>query len=83
MFVSIYSTITQGFEISGTPGSAEFNQSLLNNSAESEQGQEGNFPKVLPTVFKWEGGGKSVHITGTFNQWKTIPMVKRYVVYYY
>ncbi|XP_045458107.1 5'-AMP-activated protein kinase subunit beta-1-like [Melitaea cinxia] len=31
---------------------------------------------VLPTVFKWEGGGKQVFISGTFTDWKTIPMVK-------
>lgn len=29
-----------------------------------------------PTVFRWEGGGKEVMISGTFNEWKTIPMVK-------
>lgn len=39
-------------------------------------------PKVLPTVFKWDGGGKNVYITGTFSNWKTIPMVKRYFVNY-
>lgn len=33
--------------------------------------------KVLPTVFKWEGGGKQVYISGTFTNWKTLPMVKR------
>ncbi|XP_075224803.1 5'-AMP-activated protein kinase subunit beta-1 [Lycorma delicatula] len=32
--------------------------------------------KALPTVFKWEGGGKNVLISGTFSNWKTIPMVK-------
>ncbi|XP_043482701.1 5'-AMP-activated protein kinase subunit beta-2 [Leptopilina heterotoma] len=32
--------------------------------------------KVLPTVFKWEGGGKQVFISGTFTGWKTLPMVK-------
>ncbi|XP_023938690.2 5'-AMP-activated protein kinase subunit beta-1 [Bicyclus anynana] len=32
--------------------------------------------KVLPTVFKWDGGGKQVFISGTFTDWKTIPMVK-------
>ncbi|VDN16476.1 unnamed protein product [Dibothriocephalus latus] len=30
---------------------------------------------TLPTVFKWEGGGKDVYISGTFNGWKSkIPM---------
>jgi 5'-AMP-activated protein kinase, regulatory beta subunit len=34
-------------------------------------------PKTLPTVFKWEGGGKEVFISGTFNGWRAkIPMVK-------
>lgn len=32
--------------------------------------------KALPTVFKWDGGGKEVFISGTFSEWKTIPMVK-------
>ncbi|RWS00711.1 5'-AMP-activated protein kinase subunit beta-1-like protein [Dinothrombium tinctorium] len=29
---------------------------------------------ALPTVFKWEGGGKEVYITGTFSEWKPIKM---------
>ncbi|VEL16506.1 unnamed protein product, partial [Protopolystoma xenopodis] len=34
-------------------------------------------PSALPTVFTWEGGGKEVYISGTFNGWKAkIPMVK-------
>mmetsp|Transcript_20904 Transcript_20904/g.25355 ORF Transcript_20904/g.25355 Transcript_20904/m.25355 type:complete len:318 (+) Transcript_20904:349-1302(+) len=29
----------------------------------------------VPMVFRWEGGGKNVYITGTFNQWREkIPM---------
>lgn len=32
--------------------------------------------KALPTVFRWEGGGKQVYISGTFSEWKTLPMVK-------
>uniref|UniRef100_A0A0A9YJN3 5'-AMP-activated protein kinase subunit beta-1 n=1 Tax=Lygus hesperus TaxID=30085 RepID=A0A0A9YJN3_LYGHE len=32
--------------------------------------------QVFPTVFKWDGGGKQVLISGTFSDWKTIPMVK-------
>lgn len=34
--------------------------------------------KMLPTVFRWEGGGKQVFISGTFSDWKPIPMVQRY-----
>ncbi|GAA28398.2 5'-AMP-activated protein kinase subunit beta-2 [Clonorchis sinensis] len=31
-----------------------------------------------PTVFRWDGGGKDIYISGTFNNWeKRIPMVKR------
>ncbi|XP_062617839.1 5'-AMP-activated protein kinase subunit beta-1-like isoform X4 [Saccostrea cucullata] len=34
-------------------------------------------PKLLPTVFKWEGGGKDVYVTGSFNNWQSkIPLVK-------
>ncbi|CAL8111258.1 unnamed protein product [Orchesella dallaii] len=32
--------------------------------------------KNLPTVFKWDGGGKEVAICGTFSDWKPIPMAK-------
>lgn len=32
--------------------------------------------KALPTVFKWDGGGKDVFISGTFSDWKVLPMVK-------
>jgi Glycogen recognition site of AMP-activated protein kinase len=52
----------------------------LNPSQEDNFGVDENSPKVLPTVFKWNGGGKQVYITGTFSNWKTIPMVKRYIV---
>lgn len=31
---------------------------------------------VLPTVFKWDGGGKQVFISGTFTGWKVLPMVR-------
>ena len=34
--------------------------------------------KKLPTVFKWDGGGKAVYIAGSYDNWKDkIPMVKR------
>lgn len=33
--------------------------------------------KMLPFVIKWAGGGNNVSIAGTFNQWQSIPMVKR------
>ena len=32
---------------------------------------------MIPTVFKWEHGGKNVYISGTFNNWeKQLPMHK-------
>lgn len=31
---------------------------------------------ALPTVFKWDGGGKQVYISGTFTGWKRLPMVR-------
>ncbi|XP_071517669.1 5'-AMP-activated protein kinase subunit beta-2 [Panulirus ornatus] len=37
---------------------------------------QGNNKKMLPFVIKWSGGGNSVAIAGTFNEWQTIPMVK-------
>lgn len=46
-------------------------------SATVSEGTKVNDSKVLPTVFKWEGGGKQVYISGTFSNWKTLPMVKR------
>lgn len=34
--------------------------------------------RLLPTVFKWEAGGKDVYLSGTFNNWKAkIPLAKR------
>lgn len=35
-----------------------------------------NIATKTPTVFRWEGGGKEVCISGTFSNWQTIPMVK-------
>ena len=33
--------------------------------------------RKLPTVFKWQGGGKAVYISGSFDNWKSkIPMAK-------
>lgn len=33
-------------------------------------------PPALPTVFKWDGGGRQVYISGTFSEWKSLPMVR-------
>ncbi|CAH1792766.1 unnamed protein product [Owenia fusiformis] len=40
-------------------------------------------PTKLPTVFKWEGGGKDVYLSGSYDGWKTkIPMVKSHGDFY-
>ena len=40
--------------------------------------------KKLPTVFKWDGGGKSVSVSGSFDNWtRQIPMVKRFLSPYW
>ncbi|XP_055386396.1 5'-AMP-activated protein kinase subunit beta-1 [Condylostylus longicornis] len=48
------------------------------NSSESENAAnaEGDKKPALPTVFKWDGGGKQVYISGTFSNWKALPMVR-------
>ncbi|KAK8787403.1 5'-AMP-activated protein kinase subunit beta-1 [Amblyomma americanum] len=47
--------------------------STMEGSGGSSGGGQGK--ATLPTVFKWEGGGKDVSISGTFTNWKPIPMV--------
>ncbi|XP_076442626.1 5'-AMP-activated protein kinase subunit beta-2-like isoform X2 [Babylonia areolata] len=40
-------------------------------------------PRLLPTVFKWEGGGKDVYVAGSFNSWKgKIPLAKSHGDFY-
>lgn len=42
-----------------------------------------NTPKLLPTVFKWEGGGKEVCLSGSFNGWKgKIPLARSHGDFY-
>lgn len=39
--------------------------------------------KKLPTVFKWDGGGKQVYISGSFDNWKAkIPLVRSHGDFY-
>ena len=47
-----------------------------NTMTEAEAKKEELEKATLPTVFKWDGGGKQVYISGTFSDWKAIPMVK-------
>ncbi|KAL3313581.1 Protein kinase, AMP-activated, beta [Cichlidogyrus casuarinus] len=49
----------------------------MSSSAASQAHADDTKNILVPTLFKWEGGGKDVYISGTFNQWKAkIPMVK-------
>ncbi|XP_049825359.1 5'-AMP-activated protein kinase subunit beta-1 isoform X2 [Aethina tumida] len=40
------------------------------------EGTKSTSSDKTPTVFRWEGGGRDVQISGTFSNWETIPMVK-------
>ena len=34
--------------------------------------------RLLPTVFRWNGGGNDISVSGTFNNWQSrIPMARR------
>lgn len=53
--------------------------SLLGDGSVPAPGEEPldpDQPPALPTVFKWDGGGKQVYISGTFSEWKSLPMVR-------
>lgn len=43
-------------------------------AAEAEEAYDSK--PALPTVLRWDGGGKQVLISGTFTNWKTLPMVR-------
>lgn len=69
--------------IRGNPqGQLSPQQSSRNESSNRSVGSEpttitlsGQSEPVVPTVFKWEHGGRHVYITGTFNNWeRQIPM---------
>lgn len=57
-------TVSSTTQLSGSTGSGGSGDSTGLNSS------------VTPTVFRWEGGGKEVYVSGTFSEWKTIPMVQ-------
>ncbi|XP_044758741.1 5'-AMP-activated protein kinase subunit beta-1 [Coccinella septempunctata] len=50
-----------------------------NTASEGSQIETSTTSDKTPTVFRWEGGGKDVYITGTFSEWKAIPMVKSHL----
>lgn len=50
-------------------------QGMANDPSISTYGADNEIEKTVPTVFKWEHGGRHVYITGTFNNWeRQIPM---------
>ncbi|XP_063908687.1 5'-AMP-activated protein kinase subunit beta-1-like [Zophobas morio] len=57
------------------PAMVEYEHQRPRSNTVSE-GTKVNTSDKTPTVFRWEGGGKDVYVSGTFNEWKTIPMVK-------
>ncbi|VEL39244.1 unnamed protein product [Protopolystoma xenopodis] len=38
---------------------------------------QGSNKRVVPTVFRWNGGGDEIYLSGTFNGWEKEIMVKR------
>nr|CAD7416207.1 unnamed protein product [Timema poppensis] len=61
-------------------GGRENNQEEFSSTPRQRSATVSEGTKVddkVPTVFKWEGGGRQVLISGTFSNWKTLPMVKR------
>ena len=56
--------------------------SVVSDDEEDEFRQSrGRRKLTVPTVFRWEYGGKEVYLSGSFNEWKTrIPMAYRYVL---
>ena len=54
------------------------------NYDEDEDFLEPELPqkRTVPTVFRWENGGKEILLSGSFNDWKTrIPMTLRLVLH--
>ncbi|EAA12471.3 5'-AMP-activated protein kinase subunit beta-2 [Anopheles arabiensis] len=67
------STMSEGTTPSEAPGGGAGGGG---GGPDDDAQQEEEQSSTLPTVFKWDGGGKQVFISGTFSQWKVLPMVK-------
>lgn len=88
---SVISILTEGIAINAIAdqlrdsrlcGSGE--KAMLYVGGGADAFEDCQAPHSVPTVFKWEGGGKDVYISGTFNGWKSkIPMVRRFVCKYF
>jgi len=73
-----YYTKTKTRDSSAEPDDEDLRRFRASTLSEGTKYGSPNQPtsKILPTVFKWDGGGDNVFISGTFSDWKTIPMVK-------
>ncbi|CAG0883495.1 unnamed protein product [Darwinula stevensoni] len=69
-------TIKQKFPSGDYPHSHHHVHRPRASTLTSQSSQYSQHEKFLPTMFKWDGGGKEVYISGTFTNWKPIPMVK-------
>uniref|UniRef100_A0A0K8TMV9 5'-AMP-activated protein kinase subunit beta-1 n=1 Tax=Tabanus bromius TaxID=304241 RepID=A0A0K8TMV9_TABBR len=73
--------VMQNTELSSSPSpTATTPRQRSNTVSEGSQSQPGSEEvekkPALPTVFKWDGGGKQVYISGTFSNWRALPMVR-------
>ncbi|KFB37271.1 hypothetical protein ZHAS_00004492 [Anopheles sinensis] len=44
-------------------------------SMQDQQG-DGVQSATVPTVMRWDGGGKKVYVSGSFSKWKALPMIE-------
>lgn len=74
-----YTKPIQEDKISISSSVTDLNQATVTESTSNKSTQPMPMPQkmpALPTVFKWDGGGKQVFISGTFSEWKILPMVR-------
>jgi len=78
------STVSESGSISlhNTANNMSARQDASTDSADDNRDEELTMEEqalrnpALPTVLRWDGGGKNVMISGTFTKWKPIPMVR-------
>lgn len=58
------------------PRAHTLDEKTKSKSIEEEPPIDPDLPPALPTVFKWDGGGRQVFISGTFSEWRSLPMVR-------
>lgn len=63
------------YQSSSDYGNEDTNEDFKNHVNSSNHGINA-INQMLPTVFKWDGGGKDVYITGTFSDWKPMKMAQ-------